>query len=337
MDELAKNILKTIIWFDLFEYPLTQEEIFNWYLSAYAPQPPINAPADRLLIFSEIEKLLSKNLIIHQNSFYFLPGREKIIGTRKERAIESERKLKRARRAAKFLGILPFIKAVVVCNVLGYKNAKAEDDIDFLIITAPKRIWATRWFATGFFKILNLRPNKKTIRDKFCFSFYLAEDGLNLEKIKLADDPYLTWWFTGLIPLYDAGGIFEKFIKENEWVEKWLPNNHPGSLSLATPPSKGGDTVVAILPFRRGGLRQRSEGGVVGLFLKKVWQFFAAIWPDKFYQKIQLWIMPRQLKELANKTQGVIISDQILKFHLVDRRAEFAEKYQKKLMEIIGN
>jgi hypothetical protein len=45
--------------------------------------------------------------------------------------------------------------------------------------------------------------------------------------------------------------------------------------------------------------------------------------------------MPKTLKEMANKNPGVIISDQILKFHLVDRRADFAEKFNKKITEIV--
>ena len=302
MDETAKNILKTIIWFDLFEYPLSKEDFLKYCATATDLE-------------AKLKELVDKSLIKNKDDFYFLPGREGIIATRKEREIESERKLKRARRAVKFLGILPFIKAVVVCNVLGYKNAKPESDIDFLIITAPGRIWTARWFATGFFKVLNLRPNKKTIRDKFCFSFYLAEDGLNLENIKLPDDPYLTWWFAGLIPLYDAGGVFEKFLNENEWVKKWLPNLCviPG---LTRDPEK---------PFLDSGSR-------AGMTTKNLWQSFAAIWPDKFYKQIQLWIMPETLKEMANKNPGVIISDQILKFHLVDRRQEFAEKFKKRIM-----
>jgi hypothetical protein len=319
MNNLAKNILKTIIWFDMFEYPLTQKEIFYYRLSAVA----INGQADgygarlparqgQASIFSELQNLVNKKLITQKDNFYFLPNREEIIEMRKEREIESEKKLKRAKKAVKFLKILPFIKAVIVCNVLGYKNAKTESDIDFLIITSPKRIWTARWFATGFFKILNLRPNKKTIKDKFCFSFYLAEDGLNLENIKLQDDPYLIWWFAGLIPLYDAGGVFEKFLKENEWVKKYLPCLSTFATSVS-PPAGGSQAASADK-------------------LKFIWEKVSSVWPDKFYQKIQLWIMPKTLKEMANKTPGVIITDKILKFHLIDRRAELAEKYKERIM-----
>jgi hypothetical protein len=317
MDETAKNILKTITWFDLFEYPLTAEEIFNWLTSNHELQVTGYKLQE---INDSLEKLINEGKITQKDNFYFLPGREETIATRKERAIESERKLKRARKAAKFLGILPFIKAVVVCNVLGYKNAKTEDDIDFLIITAPGRIWTARFFATGFFKVLNLRPNKKIIKDKFCFSFYLAEDGLNLESIKLPDDPYLNWWFTGLIPLYAAEGIFEKFLEENKWVKNYLPN-----LSYSVIPSAA-----------MGSLRFHRSLHSLGMTLKLLWQSFAAIWPDKFYKNIQLWIMPKQLKKMANKNPGVIISDQILKFHLVDRRADFAEKFNSLCQKLIN-
>jgi hypothetical protein len=315
---------------DLFEYPLTAMEVFNYYLSAFALNGQAEGYGGQASIFSELQNLIQKKVIEYKDNFYFLSGREEIVNTRKTREVESERKLKRAKRAAKFLGWLPFVRAVIVCNVLGYKNAKAEDDIDFLVITAPGRIWTARWFATGFFKILNLRPNRKTIKNKFCFSFYLAEDGLNLEKINLADDPYLIWWFAGLIPLYDAGGVFERFMKENEWIKEYLPNLKkcviPGSRPTSPGQSPGGRVT------RDPEKKFLDSGSRAGMTIKNICQFVASLFPEKIYQKFQSLIMPKILKNQANKTPGVIINDQILKFHLVDRRAEFAKRYKKRIM-----
>ena len=48
-------------------------------------------------------------------------------------------------------------------------------------------------------------------------------------------------------------------------------------------------------------------------------------------KKIQLKILPANLRALMNKDTRVIINDQILKLYLVDRRAEFSAKYQEKL------
>ncbi|MFH0972736.1 MAG: hypothetical protein V1768_01930, partial [Patescibacteria group bacterium] len=46
---------------------------------------------------------------------------------------------------------------------------------------------------------------------------------------------------------------------------------------------------------------------------------------EKCFKKIQLKIMPRQLKEMANKNTKVVINDKILKLHVNDRR----DKYRK--------
>jgi|GEM_PF-4283357 len=43
--------------------------------------------------------------------------------------------------------------------------------------------------------------------------------------------------------------------------------------------------------------------------------------------------MPKVLKDLANRDTGVVLTDQILRFYLKDKRQEFLDKYNKRLAE----
>ena len=303
MQDLQKNILKTIIWFDLFEYPLKLEEIF-WYL----PDKVEN------LEFI-LNNLITENKIQQKDGFYFLFGRQEIVNTRKERHIESLKKIKRAKRAVKFLRNLPFVRAIFLCNVLGYLNAKEQDDIDFLIITEKNKIWTTRWFATGFFKILNLRPRPDKIKNKFCFSFYLSLDNLNLGNIKLEDDPYLKYWLTGLLPLYDENNYLDKIFNNNLWAF---------------------ESMFYYKKIYEDKERMSFKFDLSGSWIKNILErIFKLDIIENFFRKIQLVIMPQILKSQMNKSGGVIINNKILKMHPYDKRKEFAERFSHKIREII--
>ncbi|MFH1457464.1 MAG: hypothetical protein ABIF17_05180 [Patescibacteria group bacterium] len=303
MEDLQKNILKTFVWFDLFEYPLKLEEIFYYLVS--------ETRHSVLEIEKNIQELLEKQKIHKKDDFYFLHEREKIVYTRQERYTESLKKIKKARIAVHFLKNLPFIRAVFLCNVLGYFNAKKEDDIDFLIITEKNKIWTARWFATGFFKILNLRPKKNKIKDKFCFSFYLSEDGLNLEKIKLQDDPYLKYWFACLLPLYDNKNCLQDFLDSNLWAFKNM------------------FYYKKIYEDKeRMSFKFSLQSELVKNFLEKVFGFNLV---ESFFKKVQLAIMPKILRCQMNKSDGVVISNKILKMHVKDKRREFAEKFNSRV------
>lgn len=306
MDELQKNILKTIIWFDLFDYPLKLEELYCYLIS--------NVKYSKEDVQKGIVELVDMGKIKEKDNMYFFLNREHIINTRQERYPESLNKIQKAKKAIKFLSYLPFIRAVFLCNVLGYLNAKKQDDIDFLIITESNKIWTARWFATGFFKLLNLRPTPKVVEDKFCFSFYVSEKGMNLEDIKLKDDIYLTQWFSGLLPIYDSKDYLEQFLQSNNWVKKELLN------------------YKDVYTTERLKFKLKTKNTVVQNILEKMFgfKFF-----EKIFKKIQLAIMPKLLKQQMNKSDGVIVNDNILKMHPYDKRKEFADKFNIRNKEII--
>ena len=121
---MQKNILKTIIWFDLFEYPLKLEEIYFYLIS--------NIKYSKEDILKGVDGLIEMDKIKEKDNTYFLLNRGNIIKTRQERYSESLNKIRRAKRAVRLLSYLPFIRAVFLCNVLGYLNAKKEDEKSYL-------------------------------------------------------------------------------------------------------------------------------------------------------------------------------------------------------------
>jgi hypothetical protein len=281
------NIIKTLAWFDVFDYPLRERQIFEYLFKSKMNKEELSVG---------LKELKKKNKIGEKDGYYFLLSRDEIIEIRKEREKESFRKIRRTKLAAMFLARLPFVKSIMVCNSLGNMNAKKEDDIDLFIITKKNKIWLTRFLTTGFFKVFNLRPNKKTIKDKFCFSFYVTENNLNLQNLVKRN----------IILIYDEKDYFDKLLNENEWLKNVLPN------------------------FEDRCLRKRDQfkidvGSIFKKFLEKV------IGGEKQVKKIQLKIMPEKLKKEIGKNGGVIVNDKILKLYLKDRREKYRQEWQKRI------
>jgi hypothetical protein len=114
----------------------------------------------------------------------------------------------------------------------------------------------------------------------------------------------LIYWVSQVYPIYDAGGVYQKFIEDNSWIKKYLPNFFPNEPSSA----------------RQLGRRQ--------------WALAALGVGDNFFRSVQMRAMPKEIREMANKDSRVIVRDSMLKFHVNDRRAEYRERWLEKISEL---
>lgn len=294
-NNLKKAIVKTLVYFDLFYYPLTAYETWQY----------LSKKTDFLTCKKTLDSLVHENKISEKESFYFLKNREELIDYRSKRYHFANRKIKIARKTIKLFKFIPWVKFVALSNLIGRHNMRDASDIDLFIVTSKNRLWLTRFFCAGLMKLLNRRPNKKTKRDKICLSFYVDSDHLNLEDLTLKDenDFYFYYWLAGLYPLYDKSYYHFFLISNNQWLKKYLPNMDLFLINSVYSPKEINDKRKNIIFnfFER----------IIGNFQKK--------------------IMPRNLKEQANINSKVVIKEGILKLYLVDRREEFQIRYLKHL------
>ena len=74
---LKTAVIKTIVFFDMFNYPLTCWDIWQ----------NLSIETDLATLESVVISLTQENIISQKEGFYFLPGKEELIGTRRERVI----------------------------------------------------------------------------------------------------------------------------------------------------------------------------------------------------------------------------------------------------------
>lgn len=295
-NNLEKSILATIAYFDIFSYPLTEVEIWKWLWFENSKVENLWEIGQTLKNSETLKSLISAN-----RGFYFFKNCEELAEIRERRYVLAEKKLKRAKRIAGFLKFIPGIEMIAVCNSLAWTNAREESDIDFFIVTTPNKIWTSRFLAAGFLQLFSLRPSKKNTRDKICLSFFVDENYLNLEPLAVGrSDVYLIYWIAQLLPLYDCGGVYQKFWQANAWIKNFLPNVFPR------------DAGKALQKVSRSDI---ASGGL----------------SEKFFRGLQMKLLPKNLKEMANRDSRVVITDKILKFHANDRREEYKKKWEEKI------
>jgi hypothetical protein len=295
---LEGAVLKTISYFDLFDYPLTRAEIWKYL---------VGEKINLLETDTAISALVGSGRLQENNGLIFLPGRGSIASTRESRYRHSCRKWRRARRWANVFSGIPGVMLVAIGNTLSYNNAKDESDVDFFIVVRRGNLWRTRIFAAALAAFLRLRPIPGDSRDKLCLSFFVADDNLDLQKfsISVPTDIYLAYWIAQLAPLRGQAGVYESFLSENDWIKAILPN-----------------------VFGRSAYR-----GAAGF-----WKYlFAplAVLPGSFLKNFQTRRFPLALREAMRRSDGsVVIGDDVLKFHLNDRRAKIYDEWVRRIPNI---
>ena len=293
---LKEAIVRAIVFFDLFDYPLSPYEIWQ-YLGQRAT-------------LLEVKNILNEGLagIASANGFYFLGSRQEMLLERQKRYHFSATKFKLARRAVRLFRLVPFIKMIAVSNIIGAHNLRDGSDIDLFIVTSPQRLWLTRLFCAGLAKILGWRPTRDVKRNKICLSFYISSDNLDLKSLKLnSEDLYFNYWLAGLVPVYDRHQTYASLIATNSWLKECLPNWQE---------------------LQANSREQKTNDDQMFAGILNCWEKKTMAW--------QLKIMPLALKSLVNIDTRVRADDKIIKLYLVDRRREFLEKFSERLDQVLN-
>jgi len=298
---IRRAIVETIAFFDLFLFPLTVNEILKY----------LKVKSDYLEVLNTLDSLVREEIIEEAEGLYFLKGSQKNIKERKSRYNYSDRKFKIAIKISKYFRLIPWIRLIAVVNIIGRDNLRDNSDIDIFIIAEKNKLWLTRFFAVLIAKLMNVRPRLGNTRDKICLSFFLSEDNLDLDTVRgKNNDLYFSHWLLNLAPIYSRENSYEKLMEGNRKILNEFPNFYPEKIS----------SKRELLIFDNS-------------FYKKNWDLLFGGLENKI-KRFQLEIMPRNLLDLAPQKKGVIISENIIKLHLNDRREEFLKKYNEKVSKI---
>ncbi len=207
---MKSAIIKTLLYADIFDYPLKPEEVWQWLIWEKKELPSKLNFEKALSDFKKIKGLYSLN------------DKRELVILRKQREKYSAKKFIKARKISRIAGIIPLVKFVGITGALAMENAKEDDDIDFLIITASGWLWTTRFLITILLNLLGVRrkPQDKVFKDKICLNLFLEEDHLGFKKQNL----FLAHEISQVRPLVDKNKTYQRFLAANKWVKNYLPN-----------------------------------------------------------------------------------------------------------------
>jgi hypothetical protein len=206
MIKLKQSHFLALIYADIFDYPLTYEEMNRYAIN-----------------FKNTPGALALKSISNQQ-YYHLHGREALVAQRIKRERISQKKLLKAQIIANKLAYIPMVLGIFITGNLAMNNADENDDIDLLIITKAKTLWSTRLLITLVLEIKGLRrrPEIAPSSNQICVNMYLDETSLAMPKAK--QNLYTAHEVIQVKPLINKGAVYERFLFANAWISKFLPN-----------------------------------------------------------------------------------------------------------------
>ncbi|MBL7703099.1 MAG: nucleotidyltransferase domain-containing protein [Ferruginibacter sp.] len=216
MTEIAQNILKTLGYFDLFKYPLTQKEIYLFN------QADISGAA----IYAELDQLISLKKVFKIDEFYSLQNDAGLAQRRRNGNKLAAEHLKIAQRVARLLSKFPYVKAIAVSGSLSKNFATEKTDIDFFVVTAANRLWIARTFMHLYKKFTFLTGRQNW----FCMNYYVDEAAMEIKEKNI----FTAIEIVTLLPMYGKD-CMQQFMISNGWITSYFPlkrfnNQVPGDM-----------------------------------------------------------------------------------------------------------
>lgn len=218
LSAIKENILATLAYFDMFNYPLTQAELYLFLGKKHNYDS-----------FCDAVNCLVDNGIVYQfDKFYTLSEDHYIVVRRLEGNQKAAELIKIAEKIGNLLIKFPYVRGIAISGSLSKNFADADSDIDLFIITEKNRLWIARTIMHCF-KKLTFLVNKEHL---FCMNYYI-----DMQQLEIPEKNIYTAIEVGTLMPLQGDIVFEKFYAANAWIRGFLPNKNM-RISSAAPMKK---------------------------------------------------------------------------------------------------
>ena len=291
------SILKVLAYFDLFNYPVSKEEIY-----LFLDRP---AQGDDLII--DLAQWVRDGHIFKFNEFYSLKNDPALLKKRIKENGYAQPLLITADKISKFLFRFPYIRGIGISGSLSKNVADEKSDIDYFIITSSNRLWIARTIMHLFKKLTFLTGHQHW----YCMNYYVDEDAMQIEEKNI----FTATELVTLLPIC-GNGTMHNFFKVNEWTNMYFPNFKQGTTG---DPGKNfrGSIKKLVEFFFNNRLGDRLDNYLMGL-TKKRWE-----------QKEE-----KQKLNIKGNRMGLSVSKHCCKPNPAFFHANILRKYASRLIEI---
>ena len=206
--DVSRAIIKTLLYSDIFSYPLTANEIYD----------RLELPCDDIdVVESELQQLVATNVVFRFDEFYALHNDVRLAIRRSGGNKMAREIMPLAVRRSRLIYSFPFVRAVMISGSLSKDFMDKDADIDFFIVTEPGKVWLTRGLLALFQRLVLFNSHKY-----FCVNYYIDHHHLGLDERNI-------FTATELITLKPVCGNehYATLIRDNEWVKHYYPQFKP--------------------------------------------------------------------------------------------------------------
>jgi len=213
---LRPSILKVLAYFDLFNYPLSLEEI-QFFLDRETHGP---------CLAKELDSLIVQKHLFKSGRFYSLKNDPQLALRRIKGNQHADQLLLIADKISRFLYQFPYVRGIGISGSLSKHFADEDADIDYFVITKRNRLWIARTMMHLYKKWSFLRGHQHW----YCMNYFIDEEALEIEEKNI----FTATELITLLPVCGNGGLV-RFFDANNWVTSFLP--HYKDRPSTTPPN----------------------------------------------------------------------------------------------------
>jgi 5'(3')-deoxyribonucleotidase len=203
--KIENSILKVLVYFDIFNYPLTKKEIASF----------LDQPFDQSAFNDALAELVRSQYVFQLHEFYSLKNDHSLAERRKKGNQLAMALLPKAQKIANLLYKFPYVRAVGISGSVSKNFADENADIDYFIVTKANRLWIARTLLHLFKK----NPFLKNRHVHYCMNYFLDEDDMLIEEKNV----YTATELYTIIPMAGNGSM-ENFFRANAWSFSYFPN-----------------------------------------------------------------------------------------------------------------
>jgi hypothetical protein len=293
LNAIEEAILKTVLYADVFNFPLTVRELHHFLITAHT------VPYEQVTYTLTTSAALS-TLVEQVGGFVVCVGRRDLIPLREARERASQQLWGKALHYGGWLARLPFVRMVAITGALSMHNAESErDDLDFMLVTAPGRVWLARGMAV---LLVRLAKRRGVV---ICPNYVVAQTALAQDR----RDLFMAHEVVQMVPIYGLP-IYEQMRVENHWTNEQLSNAAAPFYASETPPVQG---IWALL--KQGA--EQVLGGILGT------------WVDRWEQRRKL---RRFASDMQTPNHAAKLDDQQVKGHFRDHGYRVMQQYHERLL-----
>ena len=235
--------LKTLLYFSIFKYPLSEEEIYKF-----------SDTSSKETIVQELDFLLKKGIIFKFGNFFSCLNNPDLISRRLKGNDMAKKIMPKAFKVSKLIAKFPYVESVCLSGSLSKGYYDSDGDIDFFIITKSGRLWISRTLLILYKKIFLLNSRKY-----FCINYFISSDHLHIPE----QNRFTATEMVTLIPVYGKKA-FTSFMQENTWPYDYFPNFPSFDTSLINETRKSWLSMLLEKIFNT------TIGNAVDSFLRKM-------------------------------------------------------------------